>query len=79
MRAARPECNHDEMETGTIALVTLITGLITAFVSLVSAVGVLVVNSKVDRLTGRVDALESTMHVVLAVVMGRKLPSSGSD
>ena len=67
------------METGTIALVTLITGLITALVSLVSAVGVLVVNSKVDRLTGRVDALENTMHVVLAAVMGRKLPSSGSD
>lgn len=67
------------METGTIALATLITGLITALVSLVSAVGVLVVNSKVDRLTGRVDALETTLHMVVTVVMGRKLPSSGSD
>ncbi len=67
------------MEAGTIALITLITGLITALVSLVSAVGVLVVNSKVDRLAGRVDALESTLHVVLAAVMGRKLPAPGSD
>ena len=72
-------CDHRDMETGTIALITLITGLITALVSLVSAVGVLVVNSKVDRLTGRVDALESALHVVLAAVMGRKLPVSGGD
>ena len=69
----------EDMETGTIALITLITGLITALVSLVGAIGVLVVNSKVDRLTGRVDALESTLHVVLAAVMGRKLPVSGGD
>ncbi len=50
--------------------------VLTALLSLVSAVGVLVVNSKVDRLTGRVDALEGTLHMVVAVVMGRK-PSSG--
>ena len=49
--------------------------VLTALLSLVSAVGVLVVNSKVDRLTGRVDALESTLRMVVAVVMGRKLPS----
>ena len=53
--------------------------VLTALLSFVSAVGVLVVNSKVDRLTGRVDALEATLHMVVTVVMGRKLPSSGSD
>ena len=46
--------------------------VLTALLSLVSAVGVLVVNSKVDRLTGRVDAFEGTLHMVVAVVMGRK-------
>ncbi len=50
--------------------------VLTALLSLVSAVGVLVVNSKVDRLTGRVDALEGTLHMVVSVVMGRK-PASG--
>ena len=53
--------------------------VLTALLSFVSAVGVLVVNSKVDRLTGRVEALEATLHMVVTVVMGRKLPSSGSD
>ncbi len=50
--------------------------VLTALLSFVSAVGVLVVNSKVDRLTGRVDALEGTLHMVVSVVMGRK-PASG--
>ena len=49
---------------------------LTALLSLVSAVGVLVVNSKVDRLTGRVDALESTLRMVVAVVMGRNIPAA---
>ena len=53
--------------------------VLTALLSLVSAVGVLVVNSKVDRLTGRVDALESTLRMVVAVVMGRKIPSVDDD
>ena len=53
--------------------------VLTAVLSLVSAVGVLVVNSKVDRLTGRVDALESTLHMVVAVVMGRKKIPAGDD
>ncbi len=52
--------------------------VLTALLSLVSAVGVLVVNSKVDRLTGRVDALDGTLHMVVAVVVGRKIPS-GDD
>ena len=49
--------------------------VLTALLSLVSAVGVLVVNSKVDRLTGRVDALEGTLHMVVSVVMGRNPPA----
>ena len=44
--------------------------VLTALLSLVSAVGVLVV-SKVDRLTGRVDALEGTLHMVVSVILGR--------
>ena len=51
--------------------------VLTALLSLVSAVGVLVVNSKVDRLTGRVDALEGTLHMAVSVVMGRKPPAGG--
>ena len=46
--------------------------VLTALLSLVSAGGVLVVNSKVDRLTGRVDALDATVHMVVAVIMGRR-------
>ncbi len=40
---------------------TLIIGIITAMISLVAAVGVLLVNAKVDRLTGRVDALQAVI------------------
>ena len=40
---------------------TLIIGIITAMTSLVAAVGVLLVNAKVDRLTGRVDALQAVI------------------
>ena len=40
---------------------TLIVGIITAMISLVAAVGVLLVNAKVDRLTGRVDALQAVI------------------
>ena len=64
--------------------------VLTALLSLVSAVGVLIVNGKVDRLTGRVDsltrlvdrltgrvdAIEGTLHTVVAAVMDRK-PSAG--
>ena len=38
------------MEAGTMALLTLVTALITALLSLVNTVGVLLVNGKVDRL-----------------------------
>ena len=46
--------------------------------SLVSAIGVLVVSSKVDRLTGRVDALEGTLHLVVTGILARK-PSGESS
>ena len=46
--------------------------VLTVLFSLVSAIGVLVVNSKVDRLTGRVDALEATLHLVVTAIVGRK-------
>ena len=52
--------------------------VLTALLSLVSAIGVLVVNSKVDRLTGRVDALEGTLHLVVTGILGRR-PSDESS
>ena len=52
--------------------------VLTAVLSLVSAIGVLVVNSKVDRLTGRVDALEGTLHLVVTGILARK-PSGDSS
>ena len=52
--------------------------VLTALLSLVSAIGVLVVNSKVDRLAGRVDGLEGTLHLVVTAILGRK-PSGESS
>ena len=49
----------------SVEIVTMI-GALTGGVSGVAAViGLLVVNGKVDRLTGRVDLLEATMQTVL--------------
>lgn len=42
-------------------LLTTIAACTGALTGLVSAIGVLIVNSKVDRLTGRVDTLEKTV------------------
>ena len=42
-----------------------------------SAIGVLAVDSKVDRLFGRVDILDAMLHIVSAVVMDRREVSSG--
>lgn len=53
--------------------------VLTALLSLVSAIGVLVVNSKVDRLTGRVDALEATLHLVVTAILGRKSSDESSQ
>ena len=47
-------------------------GALTGAVSGVAAViGLLAVNGKVDRLTGRVDGLESTMQTVVTALVGR--------
>ena len=69
------------MEAGTMALLTLITALITALLSLVNAVGVWLVNGKVDRLAkrvewlaGRVDALEGTVQSMMAAIVGSARP-----
>ena len=40
---------------------TPIMGVVTGLISLVAAVGVLLVNAEVDRLTGRVDALPAVV------------------
>ena len=53
--------------------------VLTALLSLVSAIGVLVVNSKVDRLTGRVEALEATLHTVVTAILGRKSSDESSQ
>ena len=75
--ATAPATLAASAESATMGVVEAsVLEVLTMLLSLVSAVGVLVVNSKVDRLTGRVDALEGTLHMVVAVVMGRK-PSSG--
>ena len=39
--------------------------------SLVAGAGVLVFNGKLDRLTGRVDAVESTLQTLMVGVTGR--------
>ena len=72
------------MEAGTMALLTLITALVTALLSLVNAVGVLLVNGKVDRptkrvewLTGRVDAFEGTVQSMVSAVAGGARGASG--
>ena len=68
--------DHMGMEAGTVALLTLITALITALLSLVNAVGILPVNGKVDLLArrvewlaGRVDALEGTVQSMIAAIV----------
>lgn len=45
------------MNSGTREVVSLVLATLTLLISLVNAIGVLLVNGKVDRLTGRVDHL----------------------
>lgn len=49
------------MNTGTREAVNLVLATLTLVISLVNAIGVLLVNGKVDRLTGRVDALQAVI------------------
>ena len=64
--AGKPRMLDDVVET-----LTAIAAVIGAIGSVTAGIGVLVVNGKIDRLTGRVDALESTMQTVLTLIAGR--------
>ncbi len=54
-----------------VETLTAIAAVVGAVGSVTAGIGVLVVNGKIDRLTGRVDALESTMQTVLTLIAGR--------
>ena len=58
-----------------VETLTAVAAVIGAVGSVTAGIGVLIVNGKIDRLTGRVDALESTMQTVLTLIAGRPLPS----
>lgn len=49
------------MNSETREVVNLVLATLTLVLSLVNAIGVLLVNGKVDRLTGRVDALQAVI------------------
>ena len=55
--------NSETRESLSLVLATLI-----LLISLVNAVGVLLVNGKVDRLTGRVDHLTGRVDALQAVI-----------
>ena len=66
-----------------VETLTAIAAVVGAVGSVTAGIGVLIVNGKIDRLTGRVDALESTMQTVLTLIAGRPgtfpaQPSGGS-
>ena len=52
-------------------IVTMIGALTGAVSGVAVVIGLLVVNGKVDRLTGRFDGLEATMQTVLTALVGR--------
>ena len=54
-----------------VETLTAIAAVVGAVGSVTAGIGVLIVNGKIDRLTGRVDALESTMQTVLTLIAGR--------
>lgn len=53
-----------------VETLTAIAAVIGAIGSVTAGIGVLIVNGKIDRLTGRVDAIESTMQTVLTLIAG---------
>ena len=66
-----------------VETLTAIAAVVGAVGSVTAGIGVLIVNGKIDRLTGRVDALESTMQTFLTLIAGRPgtfpaQPSGGS-
>ena len=55
----------------SVEIVTMIGALTGAVSGVAAVIGLLVVNGKVDRLTGRVDLLEATMQTALTALVGR--------
>ena len=55
----------------SVEIVTMIGALTGAVSGVAAVIGLLVVNGKVDRLTGRVDLLEATMQTVLTALVAR--------
>lgn len=63
------EVRNEVVESGVLARhVAAVVGVVG---SVTAGIGVLIFNGKIDRLTGRVDALESTMQIVLTLIAGR--------
>ena len=54
-----------------VETLTAIAAVVGAVGSVTAGIGVLVIDGKIDRLTGRVDALESTMQTVLTLIARR--------
>lgn len=54
-----------------IETLTAVAAVVCAVGSLAAAAGVLVVNGKLDRLTGRVGAVESTLQTLMVGLIGR--------
>ena len=54
-----------------IETLTAVAAVVGAVGSLAAGAGVLVVNGKLDRLTGRVDAVESTLQTLMVGLIGR--------
>ena len=79
--AARAQPSPVEPTAGCVILgymvetLTAIAAVIGAVGSVTAGIGVLIVNGKIDRLTGRVDALESTLQTVLTLIAGRPGPT----
>ena len=55
------------MERTTLSTVLQV---LTLVISLVGAIGVLIINSKVDRLTGRIEDVNARMAIIAAVAGG---------
>ena len=54
-----------------VETLTAVAAVVGAVGSLAAGAGVLVVNGKLDRLTGRVDPVESTLQTFMVGLLGR--------
>ena len=64
---AQPQCYTRCM----VETLTAVAAVVGAVDSLAAGAGVLVANGKLDRLTGRVDAVESTLQTLMVGLIGR--------